>query len=376
MTQSKSVKTNIVGGVCILLPNLNAGGAERVTLTLAQEFVKQGIQLDLVLGTATGDLLADVPDGVRIVDLGTPRLRGMLGAFVRYLRARRPTAVLAVMQEMNCIAVVARKLSGIDCRLVLSEHTHASAHIKALPNRRGRWFMGSAIRYCYPRSDMIVAVSDGVANDLRQNIGLQALSEVIHNPVDVDALTAKAALSIDHPWLSGAQEMPVLISVGNFKLAKDFSTLIKAFALLHGQRHLRLIILGDGAERLQLEKLARNLGVEDDITFPGFVLNPWAWMARANLFVSSSRWEGFPMVLVEALALGLPVVATDCPSGPAEILDSGKYGRLVRTGDPAALAEAITWSLEQPGNRQLLIARARGFAPDKAAERYLAALCG
>lgn len=361
------------GRIAVVLPDLRGGGAERVTLTLVEQFAAMGHDVDLVLGKARGELLADVPEAVNLMDLATPRLRKLPLVLARYLKQAKPVAVLAVMQEINCIAVVARQLSGVKCRLVLSEHSQASQHIAALPNRRGRWFMSAAVRWCYSRADEIVAVSEGVASDLKQNIGLQGNRPVsiIYNPVDVDALTSKSREKVIHPWLPASDDEPVLIAVGSIKPAKDFATLVRAFSSMRERHRMRLIILGDGSERTKIEHLAAELGVSDDVSLPGYVSNPWAWMAKASMFVSSSKWEGFPMVLIEALALGLPVVATDCPSGPREALDGGRVGRLVPVGQPDVLADVVCEALDQSSDPAELIARAREFSPPSAASRYL-----
>lgn len=359
--------------IAIVLPDLRGGGAERVSLTLASEFVRAGMSVDLVLGQARGELIGEIPDGVQIIDLAAERLRGMIPAFARYLHRAQPAAVLAVMQEVNCVAVLGRALvrRGKSVRLVLSEHSAPSAQTKSLPNRRGRWLIRAFVRMLYPRAEGIVAVSQGVADDLHENFVPRSVRvSVIQNPVDTRLLRERSGERVDHAWL-GYRNMPILVAVGNLGPAKDFATLLRAFALLRHQRPARLMILGEGRERSSLESLAAELGITGDVAMPSFVPNPWAWMAKTDLFVSSSRWEGFSMVIAEALALGVPVVATDCPSGPSEILDGGRYGKLVPVGDVQALASAMSEALDAPREPETLKHRAEAFGSNKIAAQYL-----
>jgi glycosyltransferase involved in cell wall biosynthesis len=227
----------------------------------------------------------------------------------------------------------------------------------------------------YRKADCIIAVSEGVADDLVSVAGL-ARSEirVIYNPVVTPELVARAEEPLVHPWLvPGAA--PVVLGAGRLSPQKDFATLLRAFAQVRAARPVRLIILGEGELRGQLEAQAAALGVSEDIQFPGFVDNPYAYMRRAGVFVLSSAWEGFGIVLVEAMACGAPVVSTDCPVGPAEILDGGRYGPLVPVGDGGALAQSILSMLDRPMDPERLRARAGDFALDKIGRQYLEVLC-
>jgi glycosyltransferase involved in cell wall biosynthesis len=203
-----------------------------------------------------------------------------------------------------------------------------------------------ASRYFYPWADKVIGVSQGVADDLVQSVGIpQHLVKVIFNPGITPELRKKAQAPLDHPWFQPG-EPPIILAVGSLTPQKDFPTLLKAFADQRQARHVRLLILGEGSERKSLEALAAQLGVEQDVCLPGFVENPYPYMVNASVFVLSSLWEGLPMVLVEALYCGPPIVATDCPSGPREILKNGEFGRLVSVGEPEALAEAIGAALD------------------------------
>jgi glycosyltransferase involved in cell wall biosynthesis len=230
------------------------------------------------------------------------------------------------------------------------------------------------LRRTYPEADRIIAVSRGVADDLRTLVRLPPeLVTTAYNPVVDSELAKKADAPIDHPWfVPGAP--PVIIAVGRLTEQKDFPTLLRAFARVRAQRQARLLILGEGELRRKLEALACELGVDQDVSLSGFMSNPFAYMARAAVFVLSSAYEGLPGVLIETLACGCPVVSTDCPSGPAEILKNGQYGRLVPVGDPAAMAQAILSTLEAPPDRGLLQKRASLFSVDRAIEQYLEVL--
>jgi glycosyltransferase involved in cell wall biosynthesis len=238
-----------------------------------------------------------------------------------------------------------------------------------------RWrFMAPLIGKVYPRAERIVTVSGGVADDLATCTGLpRATIGTIYNPILTTEIAEKAQVPISHTWLPPTT-LPVILGVGRLVPQKDFPTLLKAFAHVHMKYPSRLIILGEGRERAKLEALVSELGIAEDVSFPGFESNPYAFMARASVFVLSSAWEGLPNALIEALACGCPVVSTNCPSGPQEILDNGAFGPLVPVGDDWALAEAILHTLEHPPNPERLRSRAAEFDIQTIAEKYLQAL--
>lgn len=327
--------------VALFLPSLRGGGAERVMVNLARGFAEQGLKVDLVLARAEGPYLTQVSPEVRVVDLHAPRVLASLPGLVRYLRRERPVALLSALDHANIVALWARKLAAVPCRLVVSVHSTLSRAADNAPTARGR-FMPYLIHRFYPRADAIVAVSRGVAEDLakRARLPLERI-QVIYNPVVTSELLDKAKEPLDHPWFEPGQP-PIILSAGRLTAAKDYPTLIRAFAGVRRQRPARLMILGEGEERPKLESLVRELGLEDCVSLPGFVDNPYAYMARAAVFVLSSAWEGLPTVLIEAIAVGTPVVATDCPSGPREISSLTGGFSLVPSGEPLALGRAIT----------------------------------
>jgi glycosyltransferase involved in cell wall biosynthesis len=331
--------------IAIFMPSLFGAGGQRSMLNLAHGIAECGYAVDLVLAQAEGSFLAEVRRSVRIVDLKASRALTSLPALVRYLRRERPEAMLSVFGYVNIVALWAWRLARVGTRLLVNEQNTVSLEAGNASSWRGRltpWLM----KRFYPWANGIVVVSQGVGDDLAQltKISRERIT-VIYNPSVVRAeVQEKAQAPLDHPWFRPGQP-PVLLAVGRLQLQKDYPTLIRAFAQVRQTRPVRLLILGEGKERPLLEALIKDLGLEQDVSLPGFVMNPYAYMARASLFVLSSRWEGLPTVLIEALCCGTPVVSTDCPSGPREILREGQYGQLVPVGEPDVLARAIEAAL-------------------------------
>lgn len=332
------------GRLALFLPSLAGGGAERIAINLAAGFSARGHGVDIVLATAVGEYLDRVPAGVRIVDLGASRPLTAVPTLVRYLRVERPRALLATITNANLAALWALRLSGTATRCVVREASTLSmdlVHASAL----NRFLLPRLIARDFPRAQAIVAPSRGVADDLARVTGLPRNAvRVIYNPVVSAALIERSRRPVDHHWLRG-DGVPVIVGMGRLTRQKDFGTLIRAFARVREQFPSRLLILGEGEDRNALGELCRSLGVADDVDLVGFVANPYAFLSRAALFVLSSRWEGLPGALIEALACGARVVSTDCPSGPREILADGAYGQLVRVEDDGALVEAMLAAL-------------------------------
>lgn len=355
--------------ISIFLPSLRGGGVERVQLYLAQRFVEHGYAVELVLAKREGPYLSQLPENVNVVDLKAGRVLTSLPALVRYLRRAQPVALLSAMDHSNIVALCAHRLARVGARVVVSVHSTLSISVKH-SNARGRLIPYIA-RWCYGWADGVVAVSRGVADDLSNTIGLpRERIHVIYNPVVVPELFELAKEPVEHSWFH-AGEPPVVLSAGRLTAAKDYPTLLRAFSLVIKVCPARLVILGEGEERAGLEAMVRDLALEDVVSLPGFAKNPYAYMSKATVFVLSSAWEGFGNVLVEAMAVGTPVVTTDCPNGPAEILERGKYGRLVPVGNAEALAEEILAELDCSTNSEVLRHRAKEFSYDKIADQYL-----
>jgi glycosyltransferase involved in cell wall biosynthesis len=334
----------------VFLPDLGFGGAERSMLKLAAGMAARSYAVDLVLARAEGPLLAEVPRSVRLVDLEAHRMLASLPALVRYLQRERPVALLSVLHA-NVVALWARRLAGVPTRVIVSERNMLSIEAHNYVSDMRMRLMPRLARYFYRWADDIVAVSKGVADDLTQI--LQVPSErvrVIYNPIVTPELMAKAEVALEHPWFRPG-EPPLILAVGRLAEQKDLPTLIRAFAHVQRSRPVRLLILGEGEVRQGLEALIGQLGLEHAISLPGAAMNPYPYMVRASLLALSSRWEGLPGVLIEALYCGVPIVSTDCPSGPREILADGQYGQLVPVGDVAALAQAMEVVLDGKATR-------------------------
>jgi glycosyltransferase involved in cell wall biosynthesis len=273
------------------------------------------------------------------------------------------------MTHANIVAVLAGKLARVHTRIVISERCTLSIASRNSSFLRGHFL--PIARLVYPHADAIVAVSEGVADDLASTLRLpRSKIQAIYNPVVTQQLWDKARETLDHPWFTDG-EPPVVISVGRLTRAKDFPTLIGAFALVHREMPARLMILGEGEERSRLESLVSQLGLEKAASLPGFIENPHKYVANASAFVLSSRWEGLPNALIEALVLGTPVVSTDCPSGPREILGNGEFGKLVPVGNVEALAAAIVEALTQKNRGPTAYG---AYTLDTAVRRYLEVL--
>jgi glycosyltransferase involved in cell wall biosynthesis len=358
--------------ISILLPDLRGGGAERVNLDLAHEFARAGHEVEFVLMQARGELLEEAKASFPVVDLATPRARSLPLALARYLRRRRPDALLAAMWPLTVIAPLAQRLSGHRCKVLVSEHNTLSVQYGEW-GRLHRVALRASMALGYRLAAHRVGVSSGVVNDIAALSGLRADAfDVIHNPVPPRPDPPASALQEAESLWSGPAGARI-VTVGSMKAQKNHPLLLRAFARLD-RPDARLMFVGDGAGRDALLSLARDLGVADRVILAGFRPDPTPFYKTADLFVLSSDYEGFGNVIVEALACGTPVVSTDCPSGPGEILDGGRYGRLVPVGDAAALAGAMAAALGEMSDRDALIRRADDFAPQIAAGRYLNAI--
>lgn len=358
--------------IALLIPELNGGGAQRVVANLANVFAERGLRVDVVVARAEGPLLADLSPSVRLVDCSSRKIGQFLHRTTKYLRAERPRAMLTTLRDANIVGPLARLLAGARTRVVVRE-----ANTLAQGQRRGgirQAVLTGLMRTAYRSADHIVANSRATADDLvRFGLASAGAVQVIHNPLDIAEIRRAAAEPLDHPWFVCGSS-PVILGVGRLVPQKDFTTFLQAVALVRRVRDVRAMILGDGPLRSELENEVSRLGLQGSVQMPGFVKNPHRYFSRASVFALSSRWEGFGNVMVEALAVGTPVVATDCPGGPSEILAQGEFGELVLPGDAHALAEAIDRCLSTTPDRERLRARAEAFDVDGIATSYLRSL--
>lgn len=349
------------------LPQLAGGGAERVVLALAEAFAGRGHAVDLVLGRRTGALAGAIPFGVGCHVLDRRGSLSSVPPLARYLRDWKPAVLVSSMGHNNIAALLARRLAGGSSKVVICQHNSLAAECG--PGRPLRYrALPLAYRALLPLADACIAVSDGVAREMERLCGLPAASvQTIYNPAWSPGLADCAAAA--DPWLEDGGS-PVVLGVGRLVAQKDFSTLLDAFALVRRTMQARLLILGEGPERPALAARIAALGLEGVCRLAGFVANPPAAMARAALVALSSRYEGFGNVLIESMGSGTPVVSTDCPHGPAEILDGGRYGALVPVGDSQALASAILASLSRAPDTETLRRRAAHFTIDRSVRQY------
>ena len=354
--------------IAFFIPTMDGGGAERVVINLLKGMVAHNLPLDLILANAEGPYLNLIPKQVRTIDLAAGRVVKAIAPLVRYLRTAKPKVIISHLNHANVIALVAKQLAFNNTKIVVVEHNTFSVAQSSL--FRGH-FIPPLMKLLYPKADAIVGVSQAVARDLEQGLSLAAETvKTIYNPVVDRELLAKKNNYIGHPWFQ-SQTIPVILAVGRLTEQKDFPTLLRAFALLRQKIPARLLILGEGELRQELEMMVKQLGIAEAVTLPGFVPNPQDYMSKASVFVLSSRWEGLPTALIEAMACGCPVVATDCPSGSKEILAEGKYGKLIPVGDAEALSTALMGTLQNPPQSRLLIDRAKDFEIQNSVSDYL-----
>jgi glycosyltransferase involved in cell wall biosynthesis len=392
--------------IALLLPDLTDGGVERTTVTLAQGLLDRGLEIDLVLCRVRRPLLAEVPKAARIVPLprsnlllgrllmaaadpggipelartvlvtpSPPRSVRMLPALARYLRRERPAALISAVPFENLLAIAAKRLADADTKVIVTERNTTTR--STLPGRKWkRRFLPALVRRQYPMADAIVAVAEGVADELTEHTGLRRDQIVtIHNAVVNQAILAKAKEPVPHPWFAGGGP-PVILGVGRLTDQKDFPTLIRAFAIVRTRREARLVIVGEGRPeaRDHLQQLAADLACASDLSLPGFTYNPFCYMAAASVFVLSSLREGLPGMLIQALACGVPVVSTDCPSGPREILEGGTYGRWWHSGTTPRWPKRSSTPSINRGDAEARIARGRQSNVERSVDRYLGLL--
>lgn len=356
--------------ILILLPHLHGGGAERLHILLANHWHAQGIKVEFALMQKRGDLFGLLSDGIGIVDLGADRIRKVILPLARYLRKARPDIVLAAMWPLTSAAVLSWRLAGKRGRLYLSDHIQLSISCVQELQISPR-YLRAVMRHTYPAASGLIAVSEGVKQDMCRLGGFaDSQVRVIYNPAATGVSPQPEPKSVRQK-LWGASFDYHILAAGRLKAQKDHSTLIRAFAKLPIALNAKLTILGEGGLQTELERLVRQLGLQDRVAMPGFVVDIYPWYCSADLFVLSSKWEGFGNVIVEALECGIPVVSTDCQSGPAEILENGHYGRLVPVRDVDALADAMIASLNEAPDRESLMNRARDFSVERISDEYL-----
>jgi glycosyltransferase involved in cell wall biosynthesis len=389
-----------------------ARGAEQVSANVARGLADRGCRVDFLVEDAHGWVLDQLRDhhNIAVIELRAEReplahywyllragltsllvprkprlyrklawLRQMLRLIVkndpplhalcRYIDSARPVSIISYLNDPNMALMLAAMLRPGRTRYLVSVRNHISTAVARNPSK---WLRSVPylMRWLFPLADVVVAPSQGVAEDVVAITGLPAQRTcVIHNPVYRREIIEQSMQPLDHRWFADAT-VPVVVAAGKLKPQKDFATLLEAFARVRTQVPVRLVILGEGDERAALEQRAARLGIGEDIDMPGYVENPYNYFRRAAVFVLSSAWEGLPNVLIEAMACGCPVVATDCPSGPREILAGGRVGRLVPVADAGRMADAIRQTLAAPVPREVFVEQAKRYTYELAVEGY------
>lgn len=355
--------------LAIFLATSGHSGVDRLAKNLVPALARRGYRIDLLKVNGHGPNLEEVPDNVRIIELGTSHVYTSLPALVRYLRREKPLSLFCDKDRVNHTALLAKKIAGVSTHLTLSMGTTVSIDLEArgaMHRWKTRWSMGKL----YPFANNIIVTSEGVADDMSRYTGLgRARINVEPCPVVPGSAFEVEYEKPDHPWFNEG-EPPLIIGLGELSFRKDFSTLIKAFALVRQSMKCRLMICGKGRQAEELQRLADESGVTEDFRLVGFVNEPLAYLAHSDLFAFTSRWEGLGFALIEALAVGLPAVSTDCPSGPREILGNGKYGQLVPVGDYEALAKAMIETLQNPPEKKFIQDAARPYEIENATTAY------
>jgi glycosyltransferase involved in cell wall biosynthesis len=362
--------------IAIFCPSLSGGGAERVALTLAEGFLSEGYEVDFVVAVAKGEYKNFISKNINIVDLGCSSTIGSIFRLVKYLRNNRPKVLLSIMVQANITAILARLLSFIKFRLVLSEHSILS--LNWVDNSFWLYRYNAILaKVFYPFSNKIIAVSTAVSDDLVKYIPrIKKKVYVVSNPVDIDRLKLRknrSSLNIDQKL-----DFPLVLATGRLVKQKGYETLLKAFAIVRRRRSGKLVILGEGGLRNRIMALAEELSISEDVYLPGFVSDTESYFSQAKAFVFPSLYEGFGLALLEALVFDVPVIATTCPGASCEILNNGQLGELVPPGDEGALASAIENALDghvtidrESRDRKLL-----EFKPNIIVNKYLRILLG
>lgn len=355
--------------VAFAVESLRIGGAERVVCNLAQAFDDRGWNVDVVVFRELGPLAAELPPSIEVVNLRSRRMLIAIPSLARWLRRERPDAVVANLTHVNLATLLAERIARVAPATVIVEHSQFSERIERLEGRKEALTARLAGRL-YPTAAGVVAVSDGLADDVAAVTGMdRSLITTIYNPVDVDSVRERSREPVDLPDAVD-DGSPVLVSVGRLGERKDVPTTLRAFRTVLEDRDCWLVLCGDGPERRRLESLATELGIRERVHFTGWVDNPYPYMRRADVLVLSSKSEGLGNVLIEAMAVGCPVVSTDCESGPGEILEGGTWGPLVPVGDHEELTSAILETLDDPIDSEDLMDRAHDFRVEAAYDGY------
>ncbi len=347
----------------------NFAGIEQVTFRLATEMSREDASIDIILAEHIPDF-PSVPKSVNTFQLGAHSITSSVWPLVKYLRQRAPDVLVVAQVSMGTVSVLARWMAGVSTRIILVQHGTASIEARESWKAQLLYQLGYVL---FPSQiSRVIAVSRGVAEDFTEECSYpDDQVSVVYNPVIGNDFSARENELPKHPWFEDDHDVPLIVGAGRLHPSKDFRTLIRAFDRVKDLRDARLLILGEGEEREQIEKIVAERDLEMSVSLPGYVDNPFPYMKGGDIFVLSSAWEGLGNVLIEAIATGTPAVSTDCPHGPSEILGEGQWGRLVDVGDADAMAKAILATLDEGrSEREELKKRAKEFTVENAVCRY------
>lgn len=363
----------------VIIHSLRGGGSERVLINLLKGLERDKFSILLILYERVFDFSLPEDIETKILDIYTSRnpfklTKGFLQKIVKLaglIRDYKPDVIFSLLSSTNVTTIFAKLFSRRKCKLIVSEHTHPSVN---LDNEVYGGITKVFVKSLYRHADTVIAVSDGIKGDLIKNFNIsEGKIVVIYNPVDIEEIRRLSQENVDHRWFK--DKLPVVVSVGRLTKQKGYPYLIRAFSIVREKVSCKLLIIGEGEEKKRLINMAKEYNLERDIEFLGFQKNPFKYMRNATVFVLSSLYEGFGNVIVEAMALGLPVISTDCPSGPSEIIENGKNGLLVKVGDENDLAHAILNVLTNNNLRENLgreaKIRADFFSIERIVKNYL-----
>lgn len=353
--------------ISIFIPNLSGGGAERAMITIANGLGNK-YTVDLVVSNASGSYRDEINDSVKVVDLKSKSLRWSFFKLISYINSEKPDTIISALASANIICSIARVFTKRRFKLILSERAAVIAALKDNPRWQAR-IMPLLIRITYPHADFIVCVAKDIAKELKEVFGLKSEKlKVIYNAVVTEKLIENSMQEFDNPYFNHSK-IPMILGVGRLTSQKNFASLIHAFSTIRKKQKSKLVILGEGPLLNDLKNLSKELNIHKDVYFPGFVKNPFVWMKHAKVFVLSSAYEGLPNALIQAMACGTQVVSTNCPTGPSEILEDGKWGFLCPVDDNHSLAQGISNILENH-NQKDVFKRSQYFSLERALERY------
>ncbi|MBV0902719.1 glycosyltransferase [Haloarcula salina] len=355
------------------IPNLTVGGAEQVTVNIVNGLSRRGYDVELVLSHPYGKLHSEIDEDVPVVALGDSRvpvagITAHVPKLVSYLEESEPDALLSQVTHANTVCLAASLVADTRTKLIPTEHN--AFDVEPATTLKSKLLRKLAVRLL-PSADRVIAVSQGVSDSLVEQMSLREDDvTVLHNPIEIERVRERAHQSVDHEWIED-DDLDVVLFVGRLDSQKDLQTWLRAFDRVHESRpDTRAVVAGQGPLREELHDSAEQMGISDAVSVPGYVDNPYRYMHRASVFLLTSRFEGLPTVLIEAMACGCPVVSTDCPSGPREILADGQYGRLTPVGDVSEIATAVEKTLDDETDTSALKRRANDFSPAEVLDDY------